>query len=106
MKNAAFNYRHLHYFWVVAQEGSVTGAAQRLGVAVQTVSAQLSLLEQALGKTLLAPQGRRLVPTRPAGSATRTRYFCSASRWPTRWRKATPNKTCVWRWASPTPCRN
>lgn len=63
MKAAAFNYRHLHYFWVVAQEGSVTRAAERLGVAVQTISAQLAVLEQALGKTLLAPQGRRLVPT-------------------------------------------
>ncbi|MDO8933721.1 MAG: transcriptional activator NhaR [Rhodocyclaceae bacterium] len=63
MKSSALNYRHLHYFWVVAQEGSVTRAAERLGVAVQTISAQLALLEQALGKTLLAPQGRRLVPT-------------------------------------------
>jgi len=63
MKHAALNYRHLHYFWVVAQEGSVTRAAERLGVAVQTISAQLALLDQALGKTLLAPQGRRLVPT-------------------------------------------
>lgn len=63
MKATAFNYRHLHYFWVVAHEGSVTRAAERLGVAVQTISAQLAALEQALGKTLLAPQGRRLVPT-------------------------------------------
>jgi LysR family transcriptional activator of nhaA len=63
MKPAALNYRHLHYFWVVAQEGSVTRAAERLGVAVQTVSAQLALLERSLGKTLLAPQGRRLLPT-------------------------------------------
>ncbi|MBI4985032.1 MAG: transcriptional activator NhaR [Rhodocyclales bacterium] len=63
MKPTALNYRHLHYFWVVAHEGSVTRAAERLGVAVQTISAQLALLEQSLGKTLLAPQGRRLVPT-------------------------------------------
>ena len=63
MKSTAFNYRHLHYFWVVAQEGSITRAAERLGVAVQTISAQLAVLEQTLGKTLLAPQGRRLVPT-------------------------------------------
>lgn len=57
------NYRHLHYFWVTAQEGSFTRAAERLGVAVQTVSAQIGLLERSLGATLLAPQGRRLVPT-------------------------------------------
>ena len=63
MKTSALNFRHLHYFWVVAKEGSVTRAAERLGLAVQTVSAQLSLLEQEVGKALLAPQGRRLVLT-------------------------------------------
>lgn len=57
------NYRHLYYFWVVAKEGGVTRAAERLGVAVQTISMQLSLLEKAVGKTLFAPQGRRLVLT-------------------------------------------
>jgi LysR family transcriptional activator of nhaA len=57
------NYKHLHYFWVVAQEGSVTRAAERLGVAVQTVSGQLSLLERSLGKALFAAQGRGLVLT-------------------------------------------
>lgn len=57
------NYRHLYYFWVVAKEGSVTRAAERLDVAVQTISAQLALLEQSIGKALLAPQGRRLVLT-------------------------------------------
>lgn len=63
MKSTGLNFRHLHYFWVVAKEGSVTGAADRLGVAVQTISMQLSLLEQSIGKALLAPQGRRLVLT-------------------------------------------
>jgi LysR family transcriptional regulator, transcriptional activator of nhaA len=57
------NYRHLHYFWITTQEGSFTRAAERLGVAVQTVSAQIALLEQALGTVLLTPQGRRLLPT-------------------------------------------
>ena len=60
MKTTGLNFRHLYYFWVVAKEGSVTRAAERLDVAVQTVSAQLALLEQAVGKALLAPQGRRL----------------------------------------------
>lgn len=63
MKSTALNYHHLHYFWVVAQEGSVTRAARRLGVAVQTISVQIARLEQTLGRALLAPQGRRLVPT-------------------------------------------
>lgn len=57
------NYRHLHYFWVTAQEGSFTRAAERLDVAVQTVSAQIGLLERSLGATLLTSQGRRLLPT-------------------------------------------
>lgn len=63
MKNAGINFRHLYYFWVVAKEGSITRAAERLEVAVQTISAQLGLLEQSLGKALLAPQGRRLTLT-------------------------------------------
>ena len=63
MKNSNINFRHLYYFWVVAKEGGVTAAAKRLGVAVQTISMQLAQLEQSLGKSLLAPQGRRLVLT-------------------------------------------
>lgn len=59
----ALNYRHLHYFWVVAKEGSLTRAAARLGVTVQTISGQLSQLERDLGKALLAPQGRGLALT-------------------------------------------
>ncbi len=55
------NYKHLHYFWVVAKEGSITRAAERLGVAVQTISGQLSLLEKQLGRTLFNSQGRGLV---------------------------------------------
>ncbi len=57
------NYRHLYYFWVTAQEGSFTRAAERLGMAVQTISAQIGLLERSLGVALLVPQGRRLLPT-------------------------------------------
>ena len=63
MKTTGLNFRHLYFFWVVAKEGGVTRAAERLGLAVQTISTQLALLEQAVGKSLLAPQGRRLVPT-------------------------------------------
>lgn len=55
------NYKHLHYFWVVAQEGSITRAAERLGIAVQTISGQLSLLERQIGKALFNSQGRGLV---------------------------------------------
>ncbi|RYE69070.1 MAG: transcriptional activator NhaR [Oxalobacteraceae bacterium] len=57
------NYRHLYYFWVVAKEGGITRAAERLGLAVQTISSQLTLLEQSLGKAMFTQQGRRLVLT-------------------------------------------
>jgi len=70
-KAANINFRHLHYFWVVAKEGSVTRAAERLDLAVQTVSAQLGLLEQAVGKSLFMPQGRRLVLTEAGRIALR-----------------------------------
>ncbi|GGC96000.1 transcriptional activator NhaR [Undibacterium terreum] len=63
MKHTGLNLRHLYYFWVVAKEGGVTRAAERLGVAIQTISMQLAQLEQAVGKSLLTTQGRRLVLT-------------------------------------------
>ena len=65
------NFRHLHYFWIVAKEGSVTRAAERLGLAVQTVSAQIASLEQSVGKSLFRPQGRRLVLTEAGQVALR-----------------------------------
>lgn len=61
--NKGINFRHLYYFWVAAKEGGVTRASERLGVAVQTVSTQIAQLEKTIGKSLLAPQGRRLVLT-------------------------------------------
>ena len=61
--SAAFNYKHLYYFWVVAKEGGISRAAEKLDMAVQTVSAQVRALERALGHTLLKPQGRGLVLT-------------------------------------------
>lgn len=61
--NSSINFKHLHYFWVVAREGSMTRAAERLDVAVQTISGQLALLEQNVGKALFAQTGRKLVLT-------------------------------------------
>lgn len=58
-----FSYRHLYYFWVVAKEGGISAAAARLGMAVQTVSAQVHALERDLGHALLKPAGRGLVLT-------------------------------------------
>ena len=59
----AFNHRHLYYFWVVAKEGSMTRAAERLDMAVQTISAQVRELERDLGCQLLRPAGRGLALT-------------------------------------------
>ncbi|MDQ5907133.1 MAG: LysR family transcriptional regulator, transcriptional activator of nhaA [Pseudomonadota bacterium] len=63
------NYRHLHYFWVVAKEGGVNRAAIKLGVAAQTISGQLALLERSLGVALLAPAGRGLTLTEAGRTA-------------------------------------
>lgn len=58
-----FNYKHLYYFWVVAKEGGISRAAEKLNMAVQTVSAQVRELERALGYALLKPAGRGLTLT-------------------------------------------
>jgi LysR family transcriptional activator of nhaA len=46
------NYNHLYYFHVAANEGSVAGAAARMGVTQPTVSEQIRALERFLGVTL------------------------------------------------------
>lgn len=58
--NQPFNYRHLHYFWVVVKEGGIARAAERLGMAIQTVSVQVRELELQLGFALFKSSGRRL----------------------------------------------
>jgi LysR family transcriptional activator of nhaA len=67
--NQELNYKHLYYFWVTAKEGGMSHAASRLGMAVQTVSAQVKLLEKSLGAALFKPAGRGLALTE-AGHAT------------------------------------
>ena len=59
----SFNYRHLYYFWVVAKEGGMARAAERLDMAVQTISAQVRELEKSLGVSLLRAEGRNLMLT-------------------------------------------
>ncbi len=60
---SALNYRHLYYFWVVAKEGGMARAAQRLDIAIQTISTQVRELEKSFGHQLLKPEGRGLVLT-------------------------------------------
>jgi LysR family transcriptional activator of nhaA len=60
---ARLNYHHLHYFWAVAREGSLTRAARDLNVAQSALSTQIRQLETQLGQALFDRQGRRLVLT-------------------------------------------
>ena len=53
------NYHHLRYFWVVAKEGSLARAAERLGVSQPSISAQIGELESALGEKLFLREGRK-----------------------------------------------
>jgi LysR family transcriptional activator of nhaA len=56
------NYHHLHYFWAVAKEGSLTRAAERLHVSQSALSTQIRQLESSLGQALFvrAPRAMRL----------------------------------------------
>ena len=66
-----FNYKHLYYFWVVAKESGISRAADKLDMAVHTVSAQVRELERSLGYALLKPAGRGLVLTEAGLAAMR-----------------------------------
>lgn len=57
------NYNHLLYFWTVAREGSIVRASEELSLTPQTISGQLRILEDTLGKSLFHRVGRRLVLT-------------------------------------------
>jgi LysR family transcriptional regulator, transcriptional activator of nhaA len=54
------NFKHLHYFWMVAKQGSITKASEHLHITPQTISGQISLLEEQLGKDLFNKVGRNL----------------------------------------------
>ena len=57
------NYHHLHYFWMVAREGTITRASEKLHLTHPTISTQIKVLEDAMGEKLFERQGRRLVLT-------------------------------------------
>ncbi|MCF2947051.1 transcriptional activator NhaR [Paraglaciecola aquimarina] len=58
--HSSINYKHLKYFWVVANEGSIAKASAKLHITPQTISGQLSLLEDNLASTLFEREGRGL----------------------------------------------
>ena len=57
------NYHHLRYFWVVAKEGSLALAAERLRVSQPSISGQIRELEGALEQRLFKKAGRKNVLT-------------------------------------------
>lgn len=56
----SLNYKHLHYFWVVAKAGSIARASEQLNLTPQTISGQISLFEDIQGEQLFKKQGRNL----------------------------------------------
>lgn len=61
--SARLNFHHLHYFWVVVQQGKLTQAAELLRVSQSALSTQIRQLEESLGQSLFDRVGRRLVLT-------------------------------------------
>ena len=57
------NFHHLFYFWRVAKLGHLTRAAEELHTSQSAVSAQIRQLEERLGESLFAREGRRLLLT-------------------------------------------
>ncbi len=55
------NYHHLRYFWVIASEGSMSRAAERLNVSPSSLSVQLKALEGQVGQQLFERRGKSLV---------------------------------------------
>ncbi|MDD1612841.1 MAG: transcriptional activator NhaR [Methylococcaceae bacterium] len=54
------NYKHLHYFWMVAKEKSIVKASAQLHLTPQTISGQISCLEEAMNVVLFDRVGRHL----------------------------------------------
>jgi len=54
------NFKHLYYFWVAARSGGVMRAGEQLHTTPQTLSGQIKLLEDRLGRKLFRKSGRQL----------------------------------------------
>jgi LysR family transcriptional regulator, transcriptional activator of nhaA len=57
------NYHHLRYFWVVAKEGGLRKAAEKLHVSQPTISEQIAALEGVFEEKLFRRGGRALALT-------------------------------------------
>jgi len=104
--NLYLNYKHLFYFWVVAKEGGMVRAADRLGMSVQTVSTQVRDLERSLGHTLLKPAGRGLILTDAgrAALAQAEQIFNWVSNCLLCCVMPSARPVCVWRWVYQMVC--
>jgi LysR family transcriptional activator of nhaA len=91
----SFNYRHLYYFWIVAKEGGISRAAERLDMALPTISTQVRQLEKSLGVSLLKTQGRNVALTEAGLVAMREadQIFALGEGLPDRVREATGGKS-------------
>ncbi len=54
------NFKHLYYFWVTARAGGIMRAGEQLHTTPQTLSGQIKLLEDWLGRALFRKSGRQL----------------------------------------------
>jgi len=54
------NFKHLYYFWVTARAGGIMRAGEQLHTTPQTLSGQIKLLEDWLGRKLFRKVGRQL----------------------------------------------
>ena len=54
------NYNHLYYFWVTANEGSISSASRKLRIGQPTISTQIKTLEESLNQNLFDRKSRGL----------------------------------------------
>lgn len=59
----ALNFNHLRYFWLVAHEGSLTRAAERMNLSQSALSVQIQKLEHQVGHPLFERLGKKLILT-------------------------------------------
>lgn len=57
------NYNHLYYFYRVAVDGGITAASRNLHLAPQTISGQITALEQQIGYPLFERVGKKMALT-------------------------------------------
>lgn len=63
MNSPWINYHHLFYFKTIAEEGTVSKAAEKLNIGQPTLSAQLKQFEDTLGLQLFERQHKKLILT-------------------------------------------